>query len=193
MDAQYYPPYLTNKQKWSLILIIVFGCIAVSLNEFYINSRLKVLNEQLEQLQRENQQLQVEVKTARAVKKMMHAEGSYNQEVYDAIMNQKYIPPEDAAIIARIESRFNPRAKSPAGAKGIMQIMPCHGQYYTFDIKTNVEFGCRYFWEQLNQFGTIERAIWAYNAGPAKVGKELPNDTAVYIKKFKKLKREIDA
>jgi soluble lytic murein transglycosylase-like protein len=79
------------------------------------------------------------------------------------------------AIIAN-ESGFKPRARSSAGARGLMQLMPqtaaSLGVSDPYDPAQNIWGGTRYLHSLLGQFeGSVERAVAAYNAGPAAVAK----------------------
>lgn len=75
--------------------------------------------------------------------------------------------------VAWAESRFNHRARSPAGAIGMMQLMPATAAELgvdPHDPEANVNGGARYLRQMLQMFdGDIERALAAYNAGPAAV------------------------
>ncbi len=70
------------------------------------------------------------------------------QMVYNAA--QKYgVSPEEVATIASIESNFNPKATSPVGAKGVMQLMDptakMLGVQNSYDPAQNIDGGVRYF------------------------------------------------
>jgi soluble lytic murein transglycosylase-like protein len=76
--------------------------------------------------------------------------------------------------IIRVESNFNPAARSLRGAQGLMQLMPETIALYRvkdiFDVKENVEAGARYFKDLLQQFNQdLVLALAAYNAGPSAV------------------------
>lgn len=78
------------------------------------------------------------------------------------------------AALVEAESSFMPRAVSPQGAVGLMQVMPSTGRSYgAFDLvepRTNLDVGVRYLRSLLVEFdGDLERALAAYNAGPAAV------------------------
>ena len=72
------------------------------------------------------------------------------------------------------ESRFNPRAVSPAGAIGLGQIMPGTAKELGVDPTDpmqNLEGSARYLSQQYNKFGDWGTALAAYNAGPGAVSK----------------------
>jgi len=95
--------------------------------------------------------------------------------------------------LIRRESAFNQNAKSPVGARGLMQIMPKTGQQIARELKekwrntnalfnptTNVKYGSYYYKQLLNQFnGHYALAAAAYNAGPHRVNRWLPKTEAV--------------
>src|SRR5271165_594682 len=78
------------------------------------------------------------------------------------------------ASVIRAESGNRPRAVSPKGAQGLMQLMPqtasALGVKNSFDPEQNVEGGVRYLRELLVQYnGDAAKALAAYNAGPQRV------------------------
>jgi hypothetical protein len=82
----------------------------------------------------------------------------------------------DSALIAaviRTESGGNPRAVSPAGAKGLMQLMDGTaaelGVHDSFDERQNIMSGARYLRRMVDRFGSLNLALAAYNAGPGAV------------------------
>jgi len=94
--------------------------------------------------------------------------------------------------VVRVESNFDPRAVSPKGAAGLMQLMPKTaaelGVDDVFDPGENVEAGTQYLKQMMDRYGNnLELALAAYNAGPAAVDKsgKVPDykETQSYVKK----------
>lgn len=94
--------------------------------------------------------------------------------------------------ICQVESNFNPRAVSPKGAMGLMQLMPetaaMLGVQDPFNPQLNLEAGVRYLSHLLQTFhGDVELALAAYNAGEQVVQRlgRVPHypETIHYIKK----------
>ncbi len=84
------------------------------------------------------------------------------------------IDPDFVASVVKAESRFNPKAVSPKGAQGLMQLMPktaaSLGVGNVFDPAANVEGGTRYLRQLLDQYaGDAVKTLAAYNAGPQRV------------------------
>ncbi|MFN8109652.1 MAG: lytic transglycosylase domain-containing protein [Thermoleophilia bacterium] len=83
---------------------------------------------------------------------------------------QAGVDPALVAAVARAESSFNVTAGSPAGARGLMQLMPgtARGLGVTdiLDPAQNLAAGSRYLKQQIDTFGDLRSALAAYNAGP---------------------------
>ena len=84
------------------------------------------------------------------------------------------IDPDFLASVIRAESGGNPRAVSPKGARGLMQLMPQTaaqlGVNNAFDPASNVDGGSRYLAALLELYhGDAQKALAAYNAGPHRV------------------------
>ena len=78
--------------------------------------------------------------------------------------------------VIQAESAFNPRAISPKGALGLMQLMPATAAEFgvtdAFNPEQNVRAGVKYLKQLLDTYdGRVELALAAYNAGPGAVKK----------------------
>ncbi len=97
--------------------------------------------------------------------------------------------------VIKMESDFNPRAVSPAGARGLMQLMPSTaaglGVRDSFDPEQNIMAGTRFLRELLDKYGgDLDSTLAAYNWGPGNVdrnrGAFLPRETREYLVKVKR-------
>jgi soluble lytic murein transglycosylase-like protein len=97
--------------------------------------------------------------------------------------------------IARVESRHNPEAISPAGARGLMQVMPATGARFgvglpaaLHDANTSLEVSARYLRVLNTRFkGQLPLVLAAYNAGEGAVekhGRRIPPyaETQAYVR-----------
>ena len=116
------------------------------------------------------------------------------------------VDPDLIKAIIMAESRYNPKAVSKRGARGLMQLMPVTakslGVEDSFDPEDNINGGVMYFKKMLDRFdGDIELALAAYNAGSRYVRKYggVPpfRQTKTYIKKVfkyhRRYKQEVEA
>jgi soluble lytic murein transglycosylase-like protein len=119
------------------------------------------------------------------------------QEAYDDLIKEAaatYGLDENLIrAVMRAESSFNPMVVSPAGAQGLMQIMPALatelGVSDPFDPRQNIMAGARYLRQLLDaNRGNLRLTLASYNAGPGNVEKYkgVPpfRETREYVKRI---------
>jgi soluble lytic murein transglycosylase-like protein len=99
--------------------------------------------------------------------------------------------------VVQVESGFNPNARSPKGAMGLMQLMPATAKQYgvtnAFNPAENVRAGVAYLRGLLDRYQNNEElALAAYNAGPGAVdkhGQTVPpyRETQSYVARINKM------
>ena len=103
------------------------------------------------------------------------------------------VDPRLVHAVIRQESRYDPKALSHAGAKGLMQLMPATGKQFDCtdlgDEACNVKAGTKYLAWLLKRFkGDVKLALAGYNAGAGAVDKYqgVPPypETENYVKKI---------
>lgn len=113
----------------------------------------------------------------------------YPTPYYDEIIIQAERAGLDAKLVlavAKVESNFSPEAVSPAGAVGIMQIMPETGEWLAarsgepfdseqlYDPVYNIRLGTEYLHFLLDYWDwDVDKAVASYNAGQSKVAEWL--------------------
>jgi soluble lytic murein transglycosylase-like protein len=111
------------------------------------------------------------------------------------------IQPDLVRAVIQVESAFNPRAVSPKGAMGLMQLMPATAARYgvrdPFNPAENIRAGVTYLRQLLDRYDRNEQlALAAYNAGPGavdKYGSTIPpyRETRNYVHRIKGIRGTI--
>jgi soluble lytic murein transglycosylase-like protein len=125
------------------------------------------------------------------------------RQLADDAADKYGLPRQLVRSVMAAESGFDPRALSPKGAMGLMQLMPLTAQSLGADASDpaqNVDAGARYLRDLLLKYdGLLWHALAAYNAGPEALEKyhnQIPpyRETILYIEKIDRdLKRSAGA
>lgn len=118
----------------------------------------------------------------------------------EAAAERHEIDPRIVQAVIHVESAYNPQARSPKGALGLMQLMPATAvrlgatsSSNLFDPALNIELGVRYLRLLGNLFnGRLDLVLAAYNAGEGAVmkhGMRVPPypETQAYVRKINEL------
>ena len=116
----------------------------------------------------------------------------------DAAAAAEHLDPVLVRALIQVESRFNPEARSPLGALGLMQVMPATARRLGFahpeQLEENLRIGTRFLRQLLDRYeGDTAKALMAYNAGPEALDRargEAPTEEArVYAQAVLELAR----
>lgn len=119
------------------------------------------------------------------------------------IANHNKIDPALVKAVIHVESGFDVYAVSSKGAIGLSQVMPATAINLGVKIKDlwdpeiNIETGVRYLALNLYAFGSVKKALIAYNAGPSMAARVngpedlamIPEETRTYLKRVLALYR----
>jgi soluble lytic murein transglycosylase-like protein len=106
------------------------------------------------------------------------------------------LSPDLIKAVAMVESGLDPRARSPKGALGLMQLMPATARQYgvddPFDPRQNLRGGAAHLSDLLDRYdGNLSLALAAYNAGSGAVQRHrgVPpyRETREYVQKVRTL------
>ena len=112
-------------------------------------------------------------------------------DIIDTHAELNALRPALVRAVVMAESAFDPSARSPKGAVGLMQLMPDTARQFgvanPFDPEDNIRAGTAYLRQLLDRYGNDEAlALAAYNAGPGAVdrhGQSVPpyRETQHYV------------
>ncbi len=105
-----------------------------------------------------------------------------HRDVLETAAQRHRLDPALVAALIRQESSFNPRARSPVGARGLMQLMPDVGRDIArargypiwhpallYEPDVSIELGTAHLAAGLREWPSLARALAAYNAGGSRV------------------------
>ncbi len=102
----------------------------------------------------------------------LNISGDTNSLIKEAAARYQ-VDPRLVAAVAQTESGGNQEAVSPAGAVGVMQLLPETAAglgVNPYDKRQNIEGGAKYLRQMMDTFGgDVQKAVAAYNAGPQAV------------------------
>ena len=102
----------------------------------------------------------------------LNISGDTNSLIKEAAARYQ-VDPRLVAAVAQTESGGNQEAVSPAGAVGVMQLMPETAAglgVNPYDKRQNIAGGAKYLRQMMDTFGgDVQKAVAAYNAGPQAV------------------------
>ncbi len=130
---------------------------------------------------------------------LLYLQASFPILYYEEVVSfsKKYgFEPALVFALIRVESGFDPNAVSPAGAVGLLQVMPSTYKWLRekygiegdlTDPASNIEIGLFYLKYLLERYGDLEEALMAYNVGPYAHEEGVYKPAAVrYLKKMKR-------
>lgn len=128
---------------------------------------------------------------SRTVENMALVEKTSYDPIIEQASTRHGVDPRIVKAVIQVESSFHPRARSPKGAMGLMQLMPGTARQYKarnpYDPKSNINAGTKYLRALLNEF-ELPLALAAYNAGGAAVRRfdGIPPyaETQTYVRKI---------
>lgn len=109
------------------------------------------------------------------------------RDEFHAAAEDADLPLAMLVAVAKVESNLDAGARSPAGAQGLLQVLPSTAAELELDpyhVGENVLAGARYLRSMLDRFKSTDLAFAAYNAGPSAVEAKgaRPNDeTVAYV------------
>ena len=138
-------------------------------------------------------------KPGRKAKSSISGKTSYTklQDVIEDCADKYNVDSELIRAMIQVESGWNTEAVSNKGAQGLMQLMPrtaaMLGVNDPFDPAQNIEGGVRYISDLTDKYrGDIEKALAAYNAGPARVDSgNIPEVSRRYVRNIMSIYRKL--
>lgn len=144
---------------------------------------LSTLRTSLDRTTGEVEILEIELRRSRAIMEYStryRIPADLSALIYETALREG-IDPELAFRLIKVESEFNPKARSAVGAYGLAQVQLNTARFYKagitldqlHDPATNLTIGFRYLRDLLGTYHDLRLALLAYNRGPAKVNQLL--------------------
>ncbi len=104
------------------------------------------------------------------IKEKKHSNKEDYKKIVDDLSGKYDVDPSLVKAIIKVESNFNPKAVSPKGAKGLMQLMPETADRFKakdiFNVHENIETGIKYLKFLFDKYNNrLDLVLAAYNAG----------------------------
>lgn len=196
------PTSFNDVLKSSMPQTVNFGNLLLNPKIKQVNAKLLNQNEitnindvydEIETLQNANINNTVaQVSSVNTTKNQTEKSASQLQNIISQVCEKHGVDEKLVNALIKQESNFNPKARSKAGAMGLMQLMPmtakAMGVKDPYNTVQNVEGGVKYLKSMLDKYnGNVILALAAYNAGPTAVDKYsgVPpyKETQNYVKK----------
>lgn len=167
-----------------LLLTTLLGWTTGQVGNSQLIDQYRAVAEERDHLRGELETVQLELDRASRVLDLSTRYGvpaDLTAMIYDISLRQG-IEPEMAFRLVRLESGFNPRAVSSAGALGLTQVMLATARFYEPEISAadlldpavNLRIGFKYLSDLLERYDDdTEMALLAYNRGPVRLAELL--------------------
>lgn len=143
--------------------------------------------------------IDIQTKDVSSIDNSFSSGNAHIDSAIDQIAEKYGLPSDLIHSMVQVESNYKVNAVSPAGAQGLMQLMPATakemGVTQPFNIRQNIEGGARYLKKMLETFnGNMKKALAAYNAGPGTVKRyngDVPYpETRSYVKRIMSMNQD---
>lgn len=122
------------------------------------------------------------------------ADAATTDNIKQSIIKHSVAMGVDPAImlsIAKTESGFRQEARGGSGCVGVFQLMPATAKrmgYNAYNLEENIKAGITYYKNMYQTFGSMERAVAAYNLGPEPVRRSggVPNSAKNFVARIMK-------
>ena len=178
---------------WStlLLLVCIWTLLTVALTSHTVIKKVEVVERTVIDCQKDGHVQFEDTILIGQIMKMYRIDLDLSQEISRAVTTASVlydIDPQLILAVIKVESNGQPRARSSAGALGIMQILPSTGKDIAaelgeswtgsgmlFNVDINIRFGTYYLRFLFNRFNSMQQALAAYNWGPGYIETRIRN------------------